>query len=653
MGALSALSRADRVRYAVAATIVAAAVLVSVSSLTPAPVTLTVLLALAAIVLAVPFTAIAGRADRQRHTLQALAQLSAFHEQILNSAGEGICQIDARGRTRFVNPAAARLLGWTPEALIDRPVHAVLHGETAIDEEICPIHAALVEGEYYHVKDDTFRTQDGDSVPVEYICTPITTAGEVAGAVITFQDIGERRDVERAIVQARDAAIESARLKSEFLANVSHEIRTPLNGIIGMTGVLLESPLDSAQRRQAEIVESSGAALLAIINDILDFSRIESGKLRFEEVDFDLLAVVDDTLESFSGRAHAKDLRFGSTIGADVATALRGDPGRLRQVLTNLLGNALKFTERGEVMLRARTVAERASHVTVQIEISDTGIGIASAVQARLFQPFMQADGSTTRQYGGTGLGLAISKSLVEQMAGAIGVESESGRGSRFWFTATFAKQAADRRTPAERRRQAGMQAFSLETEHAIVAAALAGTIDRPGAGERTSTLASAPPAALPSASLSVPHAVPPQAGRAPRLLVVEDNVINQRVAVEQLRKLGYAADAVANGREALEAVALIRYDAVLMDCQMPGLDGYAATRELRRREGAEHHTPVIAVTAYAMPADRQKCLDAGMDDYVAKPVLIEELDRVLRKYLPGAAPGASPATPLTMRHGL
>jgi CheY-like chemotaxis protein len=392
--------------------------------------------------------------------------------------------------------------------------------------------------------------------------------------------------------------------------------------------VLLESALDPAQRRQAQIVESSGAALLAIINDILDFSRIESGKLRFEEVDFDLLGVVDDTLESFAGRAHAKGLRLGSVISAGVPTALRGDPGRLRQVLTNLLGNALKFTEQGEVMLRARNDAERASHATLRIEISDTGIGIASTVQPRLFQPFMQADGSTTRQYGGTGMGLAISKNLVEQMAGAIGVDSELGRGSRFWFTATFAKQALDRRTESERRRLAGVQMLAGDTP-ALVAAAAASP-ERPG-----------------------DPALAPQAGRALRLLVVEDNVINQRVAVEQLRKLGYAADAVANGREALEAVALIRYDLVLMDCQMPGLDGYAATRELRRREGTQHHTLVIAVTAYAMPADRQKCLDAGMDDYVAKPVLIENLERVLRKYLPGASPGASPPTPLTMRQGV
>src|SRR6266542_1172017 len=392
MGALSALSRADRVRYAVAGSIVAAAILVQLLAQAPALVTLTVLLALAAIVLAVPLTALAGGGARQEDTRQALEQLSAFHEQILNSAGEGICQIDAQGRTRFVNPAAARLLGWAPHELIDRPVHAVLHGSTPIAEDICPIHAALVEGEYYHVKEDTFLTQDGDSVPVEYLCTPIKAHGAIAGAVITFQDIGERRDVERAIVHARDAAIESARLKSEFLANVSHEIRTPLNGIIGMTGVLLESPLDPGQRRQAEIVESSGAALLAIINDILDFSRIESGKLRFEEVDFDLLDVVDDTLESFTGRAQAKGLRLGSVIGADVPTALRGDPGRLRQVLTNLLGNALKFTDHGEVMLRVRNVSERGSHATVRIEISDTGIGIAPAAQTRLFQPFMQAD---------------------------------------------------------------------------------------------------------------------------------------------------------------------------------------------------------------------------------------------------------------------
>jgi PAS domain S-box-containing protein len=520
--------------------------------------------------------------------------------QILNSAGEGICQIDAEGRTRFVNPAAARLLGWEPHDLLDRPVHEVLHGPTPVDEEICPIHAALVEGEYYHVKDDAFCTREGESVPVEYICTPIRAegsdadSGEIVGAVITFLDISERRDIERAVMQARDAAIESTRLKSEFLANVSHEIRTPLNGIIGMTGLLLDSRLDPEQQRQARIVESSANTLLAIINDILDFSKIEAGKMRFEEIDFNLADVIDDTLESFAGRAHAKDLRLRSIIAAGVPLALRGDPGRLRQVFTNLLGNALKFTQNGEVALVTRVEAERDTHVTIRCEIVDTGIGIAAAAQLHLFQPFTQADGSTTRIYGGTGLGLAISKKIVEQMAGTIGVESELHRGSRFWFTATFAKQADGRRSDGERRRMAALYTFQRE--------------------------ASLPPLATKGPS------------GAPRVLVVEDNSINQRVAVEQLKKLGYAADAVADGREALEAIALIRYHAVLMDCQMPKLDGYDTTRELRRREGSDRHTIVIAMTASAMAADRQKCLDAGMDDYLAKPVLLEDLERVLHR---------------------
>jgi PAS domain S-box-containing protein len=537
--------------------------------------------------------------------------------QILNSAGEGICQIDAEGRTRFVNPAAARLLGWEPHELLDRPVHDVLHGGVvAVDEELCPIHAALVEGEFYHVKDDTFCTRDGESVAVEYICTPIKEDGAetaIVGAVITFQDISERRDIERAVVRARDAAVASARLKSEFLANVSHEIRTPLNGIIGMTGLLLDSPLNSEQQRQARIVESSANTLLAIINDILDFSRIEAGKMRFEEIDFNLADVIDDTLDSFAGRAHAKGLRLGSIIAADMPTGLRGDPGRLRQVFTNLLGNALKFTEHGEVLLRVRLATERDSHVTLRVEVTDTGIGIASGAQAQIFQPFTQADGSTTRLYGGTGLGLAISKKIVEQMAGEMGVDSELGRGSRFWFTTTLAKQTEEHRTDAERRRIPSLYALRREADIPF------------------SSTAHAPSASASPASGTI------RTG-ARRVLVVEDNSINQRVAVEQLRKLGYSADAVADGREALEAVSLIRYDAVLMDCQMPKLDGYDTTRELRRREGADRHTIVIAMTAYAMPADRQKCLEAGMDDYLAKPVLIEDLERVLQKFLPRAA---------------
>jgi PAS domain S-box-containing protein len=708
-------------------------------------------------------TAIAG----PQTTAAALARLSQQHQRILDSAGEGIYEIDQAGRTRFVNPAAARLLGWRPDDLLHRPVHEVLHGTMPVDEDLCPIHSALEDGDEYYVKEDLFCRQDGSTIPVEYICRPIVERGieqgaghgAVVGAVITFQDIAERRDIERAVAQARDAAVESARSKSEFLANMSHEIRTPLNGIVGMSALLLDTPLTPDQQRSAEIIKLSADALLTIVNDILDYSKIESGKMTLESLDFDLGHVVERTIESFAESAQAKGVEIAAAIDLDVPAALRGDPGRLRQVFTNLLGNAIKFTARGEVVLHVKRQVETDAQIVLRFEVADTGIGIAPVAQQRLFQLFTQADNSTTRVYGGTGLGLAISKKLAEQMGGAIGVDSAVGKGSRFWFTARFDKpstapdlmaggqrllnvralvvddNATYRRTLRQQLEAEGADCHSVGTaEEALRAmrqvAAIGAPYDvvlidhvLPDMGgislaelvesdrhlhhtrvllltpilteSNVSRLASArrfhqvhkpvrraqliettlaalareplpddATAPLPGrgsgrslASLRragdepLPAATTPPVRPAARILVVEDNVVNQQVATQQLLRLGYAADAVANGYEALEALTRIAYDAVLMDCQMPEMDGYDTTRELRRREGGQRHALVIAMTAHALPSDRQLCLDAGMDDYISKPVRMERLRDVLRTHLAdrsagGAAeaPGALPA---------
>jgi signal transduction histidine kinase/CheY-like chemotaxis protein len=448
---------------------------------------------------------------------------------------------------------------------------------------------------------------------------------------ITARKLGEKRFIEDAqeleqkneqLEKALTEAREATRMKSRFLANMSHEIRTPMNGVLGMTDFLLSSGLSGEQLEFAESIKRSADSLLALINDILDLSRIEAGKLRLDRVEFSLHSTIAESTSMFALQARGKGLEFTSTIAPGLPTTLMGDPGRLRQVFTNLLGNAIKFTERGQVGLTAEMASQTRDEIRFKFTVHDTGIGIPASEHGRLFDTFTQVDDSSTRKYGGTGLGLAISKQLVELLGGEIGLESQPGKGSSFWFTASFGK-AAETGTSAPAENKVEMRFRPTLTPRLAAAKSQTGTAQPAEASAAT--------AAKPAASETVSTI-----NGSTRILLAEDNEINQRITLRLLQKLGLAADAVVNGRQAVEALEKRKYDLVLMDCQMPDMDGFEATAVIRSRENGSRHQTICALTANAMDGDRERCLAAGMDDYISKPVGLEKLREALDRWIPG-----------------
>jgi signal transduction histidine kinase len=521
-----------------------------------------------------------------------------------------------------------------------------------------------------------------------------------------------------ALGSANEQLEKATRAKSEFLANMSHEIRTPMNGIIGMIDFLLDTPLTAEQREFGVTARNCGESLITLINEILDFSKIEAKKLMLEIIDFDLQETLDDSLKLLAQAAHNKGLYLTGVINEDVPTLLRGDPTRLRQILNNLLGNAVKFTKYGQAAVHVSKQSETETGLTLRFEVRDTGLGVSQYAQTKLFQAFSQADGSTTREYGGTGLGLAICKQLAGLMGGSIGVESEAGKGSTFWFTIQTGKQkpavpSVERtalanlrvliveknatlrgwleqwgrawkmevtsvESPAEGRQlffgQSGR--FDLVLLHKHPSAPDALPLVRflkstpLTAGVRvvllTSTARQHDPAPVAAAGvdlcvmtpvrprqlydslLSVMGVGPREAAPAPlpvaapslpasaiRILIAEDGVVNQAVAIGMLKKLGYGAQIAVNGLECVKAAQTGEYDVILMDCQMPEMGGYEATGKIREIEQSKHYKPayIVAMTAHAMQGDREKCIEAGMDDYISKPVGRVELQAVLQRY--------------------
>ncbi len=668
---------------------------------------------------------------RQRFAAEALAESEERFRSAFNYAGIGMAIVGLDGRWMRVNKTICDLVGYDEATLLQKSFQDITHPDD-LAADLVQVRDLLGDVLRFYQMEKRYIHRDGHTVWVRLTVSLVRdTAGKPVHFVSQIEDITERKELLDNLAQARDQALAASRMKSEFLANMSHEIRTPMNGIIGMTGLLMDTPLSADQREMANVVQNSAQGLLTIINDVLDFSKIEAGKLRLDESNFELHQLLEETLSLLAPHAHKKRLELVADFPAGGAMAFHGDSGRIRQVLTNLVGNAIKFTEVGEVVVsvHCRHLTEEQS--SVKIEVRDTGIGIAPHLQAKLFQAFTQADGTTTRRYGGTGLGLAISRQLVQLMGGEIGLESEAGRGSTFWFqialrrirpapateslpalSAAFRVLAVDDNETNRQILHGQLARFGLTAVFATNAAEAIEQL-RAAAGEgrpfqvalldwhmpetdgialaqqirADPAVAGVPLVMLSSSSLTIESTVaeainfsavlakpvretqlhrallqlagrrtnaaaedaPARAPRSGfRLLVAEDNEANQLVIRRMLDRLGHTCEVARDGRAVLDLLAQGPFDAVIMDCQMPVMDGYTATGHIRAGEvpNLNPRIPIIALTAYAMPSDRQRCISAGMDDYVSKPIHQQMLQEALARVGLRAEAAPEPARP-------
>ncbi len=661
-----------------------------------------------------------GRVAERKRAEDALRHSEERTRSILAAANDAFVGMDENGLITDWNRSAETTFGWSHAEAVGRSLAETIVPPPFREARAEGLRRLLAGGDGPVIGrrlELTALRRDGQEFPAELSIWHIATGKKhLFNAFV--QDISERKSTEQALAVARDQAMEASRMKSQFLATMSHEIRTPMNGVIGLAELLLGTDLRPEQRSYADGLRGAGEALLAVINDILDFSKIEAGKLVLEEMSFEPRHMVDEAMRLMAAAAHGKGLELVVAYSPDLPTALIGDPGRLRQILVNLVSNAVKFTETGEVVVRVTAGGAPAGDWrSVSFEVADTGIGIAPADQAHILEAFSQADVSTTRRYGGTGLGLAICRQLAEAMGGAMTLDSAPGRGSTFRVTVPLGRvwgaagvepappalagrsvlivagNATSRAVLENQLAAWGMHTESVADGPAALTRLAAGVVDvvvidagvsgadgvaleadpalastkvlrlatsrahgarRPSvtmvakppghaelreALERTLT-GEAPAAESPPAPRSKPGAPRPSLGR---VLVVEDNTINQMVAMGLVSRLGFDAEVVSNGQQAVEAVARTAYDAILMDCNMPVMDGYEATAAIRHLEGDPGRVRIIAMTASALAGDRERCLAAGMDDYVAKPVKQRDLAQVL--HISGPEGAGEPTT--------
>jgi PAS domain S-box-containing protein len=662
-----------------------------------------------------------GEVEERRRAEAELRESSELVLLLLDATPEAIYGIDARGNCTFCNPSFLRLLGYQDcKELLGKNVHGMIHHSrpdgTTYPVKECHIYEAFRTGRGTHVDDEVFWRKDGTCFPAEYWSRPLHRGEDLIGTVVTFVDVTQRRQAEQVLRDAKEAAEAANQAKSIFLATMSHEIRTPMNGILGMTELVLDTDLTSEQRENLGLVRLSAESLLTVINDVLDFSKIEAGKLEIESIPFDLRESLGETMRALGFRAHQKGLELIYEVQPDVPEAILGDPGRIRQIVVNLIGNSMKFTEHGEILLSVAQESESSDAVCLHFAVKDTGVGIPADKQQRIFEAFSQADGSMARKYGGTGLGLTICTRLVGLMGGRIWVESQLHRGSTFHFTLRLAIQSAPSTRPAPLQLEGlrnlpvlivddnftnrrvllgmlnrwGMRPTAVEGGRTALQAleiakstgrsfplilldgqmpemdgfTLAELIQKDpelvgatimmltsaghvGDAARCRELGISAYLVKPvrqgelldsilqvlqktpkqdAVPLLTRHTLRETHNRA-RILLAEDNAVNQTLAVRLLEKRGYVVSVAGDGQAALTALETDSFDLVLMDIQMPGMNGFDATSAIRAKEKRTGgHIPIVAMTAHALKGDQERCIAAGMDGYVSKPIRTSEL---------------------------